>query len=69
MYEILIICSLENLSNLKVNTKGKLSSGEENKVFFRKGKVGDWKNYFTIEMNEKLNHIIEQKFEGSGLRF
>ncbi|KAG5603627.1 hypothetical protein H5410_025119 [Solanum commersonii] len=67
--EILRICSFENLSNLEVNTNGKLSSGEENKVFFRKGKVGDWKNYFTIEMNEKLNHIIEQKFEGSGLRF
>ncbi|KAG5568849.1 hypothetical protein H5410_064136 [Solanum commersonii] len=67
MDEILRMCSFENLSNLEVNTNGKLSTGEENKVFFRKGEVGDWKNYFTIEMNEKLNHIIEQKFQGSGI--
>ena len=67
--EILRMCSFENLSNLEVNTNGKLSSGEENKVFFRKGEVGDWKNYFTIEMSEKLNHIIEQKFQGSGIKF
>ncbi|CAN4124637.1 unnamed protein product [Withania somnifera] len=67
--EILRMCSFENLSNLEVNKNGKLSSGEENKAFFRKGEVGDWNNYFTIEMTEKLNHIIEQKFQGSGLRF
>ncbi|KAM3359250.1 cytosolic sulfotransferase 12-like [Capsicum galapagoense] len=67
--EILRMCSFESLSNLEVNTSGKLSTGAENKVFFRKGEVGDWKNYFTTEMNEKLNHVIEQKFQGSGLRF
>ncbi|TMW81308.1 hypothetical protein EJD97_010476, partial [Solanum chilense] len=67
--EILRMCSFENLSNLEVNINGKLSSGHENKVFFRKGKVGDWKNYFTTEMIEKLNHINEQKFQGSGLKF
>ncbi|KAK4715246.1 hypothetical protein R3W88_013584 [Solanum pinnatisectum] len=69
MDEILRMCSFENLSNLEVNTNGKLSSGVENKVFFRKGEVGDWKNYFTIEMSEKLNHIIEQKFQESGIKF
>ncbi|KAM3269280.1 cytosolic sulfotransferase 12-like [Capsicum chacoense] len=68
--EILRMCSFENLSNLKVNTNGKSSlSGAPNRMFFRKGEVGDWKNYFTIKMNEKLNHVIEQKFQGSGLKF
>lgn len=67
--EILRMCSFENLSNLEVNTKGKVSLGVENKMFFRRGEVGDWKNYFTIEMSEKLNHVIEQKFQGSGLTF
>ncbi|XP_059315981.1 LOW QUALITY PROTEIN: cytosolic sulfotransferase 12-like [Lycium ferocissimum] len=67
--EILRLCSFENLSNLEVNTNGKLSTGEENKMFFRRGEVGDWKNYFSTKMSEKLNHIIEQKFQGSGLRF
>ncbi|XP_055805842.1 cytosolic sulfotransferase 12-like [Solanum dulcamara] len=67
--EILRMCSFENLSNLEVNTNGKLSTGEGTKMFFRRGEIGDWKNYFTVEMSEKLNHIIEQKFQGSGLRF
>ncbi|XP_049403891.1 cytosolic sulfotransferase 12-like isoform X1 [Solanum stenotomum] len=67
--EILTMCSFKNLSNLEVNTIGKLSTGEENKVFFRRGEIGDWKNYFTTEMSEKLNYVIEQKFQGSGLRF
>ncbi|KAK4716131.1 hypothetical protein R3W88_014469 [Solanum pinnatisectum] len=67
--EILRMCSFENLSNLKVNTNGKLSTGEENKMFFRKGEIGDWKNYFTTKMRDKINHIIEEKFQGSGLKF
>ncbi|KAG5603626.1 hypothetical protein H5410_025118 [Solanum commersonii] len=67
--EILRMCSFENLSNLEVNTNGKLSTRAENKVFFRKGEVGDWKNYFTIKMSEKLNHIIKQKFQESEIKF
>ncbi|CAI9775187.1 unnamed protein product [Fraxinus pennsylvanica] len=65
--EILKLCSFGNLSNLEINRTGKLSSGEENKVFFRQGKVGDWKNHLTIEMVEKLDRITEQKLRGSGL--
>nr|XP_025886776.1 cytosolic sulfotransferase 5-like [Solanum lycopersicum] len=67
--EILRMCSFEKLKSLEVNTNGKLSSGEENKVFFRRGEIGDWRNYFTTEMNDKLNHIIEEKFQGTGLKF
>ncbi|KAK4726790.1 hypothetical protein R3W88_031707 [Solanum pinnatisectum] len=67
--EILKMCSFENLSNLEVNTNEKLSTREGNKMFFRKGEIGDWKNYFTVEMSEKLNHITEQKFDGSRLKF
>ncbi|KAG5603622.1 hypothetical protein H5410_025114 [Solanum commersonii] len=66
--EILRMCSFDNLSNLEVNRNGKLSSGEKNKVFFRRGEVGDWKNYFTKEMSEKIDNIIKQKFQGSGLK-
>ncbi|KAG5613888.1 hypothetical protein H5410_013712, partial [Solanum commersonii] len=65
--EILKMCSFENLSNLKVNTNEKLPTGEGNKTFFRKEEIGDWKNYFTVEMSENLNRITEQKFHGFGL--
>ncbi|KAL2559162.1 Cytosolic sulfotransferase 13 [Forsythia ovata] len=64
---ILKLCSFDTLSNLKINRTGKLSSGEENKAFFRQGKVGDWKNHLPIEMAQKLDQITEQKFSGSGL--
>nr|XP_004247253.1 cytosolic sulfotransferase 12-like [Solanum lycopersicum] len=67
--EILRVCSFENLRNLEVNTNGKLSAGVANKNFFRRGEIGDWKNYFTVEMKDKLNEIIEQKLQGSGLKF
>lgn len=66
---IVELCSFDNLSNLKVNKVGKLPSGEDYSVFFRKGEVGDWKNHLTSEMVERLDRICKEKFEGSGLTF
>lgn len=28
--------------------------------FFRKGKVGNWKNYFTHEMNDQVDQVISK---------
>uniref|UniRef100_A0A0E0AXL9 Sulfotransferase n=1 Tax=Oryza glumipatula TaxID=40148 RepID=A0A0E0AXL9_9ORYZ len=41
----------------------------ESSVFFRKGEVGDWKNYLTEEMAKKLDAVIAEKLKGSGLTF
>ncbi|KAE8684019.1 Flavonol sulfotransferase-like [Hibiscus syriacus] len=61
-------CSFENLSNLEVNKSEKdYRKVIQNKMFFRKGKVGDWKNYLTPEMAARLDQIIQQKLSGSGL--
>ncbi|KAL1202356.1 Cytosolic sulfotransferase 5 [Cardamine amara subsp. amara] len=67
--EILDLCSLRKLSSLKVNKTGKLYNGRDHSNFFRKGEVGDWKNYFTPEMENKIDMIIEEKLQGSGLKF
>ncbi|XP_065871244.1 flavonol sulfotransferase-like [Euphorbia lathyris] len=69
--KIVKLCSFESLSNLDVNKSasqqkdGTFTLGNE--AFFRKGKVGDWKNYLTPEMAEKIDQITSQKFGGSGL--
>ena len=35
----------------------------------RKGVVGDWKNYFTPELNERFDNEVLTKLKGSGLEF
>ena len=37
--------------------------------FIRKGEVGDWKNYFTEEQNNRLDSLYADKMVGSGLEF
>ena len=35
----------------------------------RKGVVGDWKNYFTPELNERFENEVLAKLKGTGLQF
>ncbi|KAE8730904.1 Flavonol sulfotransferase-like [Hibiscus syriacus] len=66
--KIVKMCSFENLSNLEVNKSEKVRMGVvQHKMYFRKGKVGDWKNCLTSEMAERLDRITHQKLSGSGL--
>ena len=37
--------------------------------FMRKGEVGDWKNYFTDEMNKRMDEAIDKNFKPIGLEF
>ncbi|KAG6712783.1 hypothetical protein I3842_05G118800 [Carya illinoinensis] len=67
--DILSLCSFDNLSTLEVNKSGKLSSGHPNEAFFRLGKVGDYTNYLTAEMVEKLDRITEENFRETQLKF
>ncbi|KAL3511000.1 hypothetical protein ACH5RR_030401 [Cinchona calisaya] len=66
--EFLTLCSFGNLRNLEVNKSGKLSSGEENEAYFRRGEVGDWKNFLTAEMVDRINSLAEEKFGASRLK-
>ncbi|XP_039013451.1 flavonol sulfotransferase-like [Hibiscus syriacus] len=71
--DIVKLCSFENLSNLEVNRKSvhKFSRDSlvDNRHFFRKGIVGDWKNCLTDEMIKRLNQITSDKLFGPGLLF
>ncbi|XP_025014425.1 cytosolic sulfotransferase 6 [Ricinus communis] len=59
-------CSLDRLKNLAV-TKNGMTSKVPNSFFYRLGTVGDWKNYLTPEMSERLDHITRMKLQSSGL--
>ncbi|XP_048257065.1 sulfotransferase 1B1-like isoform X3 [Haliotis rufescens] len=37
--------------------------------FYRKGEVGDWKNWFTVAENEKFDRIWNDKVKESGIQF
>ena len=37
------------------------------KQFLRKGEIGDWKNYFDKERNEKWEEWIAENIKGTGL--
>ncbi|XP_065871868.1 cytosolic sulfotransferase 17-like [Euphorbia lathyris] len=71
--KIVKLCSFESLSNLEVNKSKSKNTVKhspikiENNLFFRKGEIGDWNNYLTVEMAEKLDQIIHERFRGSGL--
>ncbi|KAL8206133.1 hypothetical protein R6Q57_009684 [Mikania cordata] len=69
--EIIKLCSFENLRNLQVNKKGVEKFGKmvevEKQDFFIKGEIGDWKNYLSEEMQDRIDGIIAQKFKDSGL--
>ncbi|GJX08327.1 cytosolic sulfotransferase 5-like protein [Tanacetum coccineum] len=39
----------------------------DNETFFRKGVVGDWENYLTEEMKDRIDSITINKLKDSGL--
>ncbi|KAG5626855.1 hypothetical protein H5410_012073 [Solanum commersonii] len=71
--EIVARCDFESLSNLEVNKSGmhrpETTQEISNNVFFRKGKIGDWKNYLTEDMAKLIDDITHDKFQSSGLTF
>ena len=44
-------------------------AGEGEISLLWKGVVGDWKNYFTPELNERFENEVLAKLKGSGLEF
>ncbi|KAF7836243.1 cytosolic sulfotransferase 15-like [Senna tora] len=64
---IIELCSFGKMKEMEVNKSGKISLRSEvvNKYFFRNGETGDWVNYFSPQMTEKLSKVIEEKFGGS----
>ncbi|XP_047200780.1 cytosolic sulfotransferase 2-like isoform X3 [Girardinichthys multiradiatus] len=60
-------------NNMKHN---KMANGSADEVFdfqispfLRKGRVGDWKNHFTVKQDEEFNEDYERKMKNTDLHF
>ncbi|KAG1652909.1 Sulfotransferase family cytosolic 1B member 1 [Nymphon striatum] len=42
---------------------------KEGTQFMRKGIAGDWKNKFTVAMNERMDEWIDENTRGTGIKF
>ena len=38
-------------------------------AFFRKGEVGDWKNYFSAKQSAEMDRMCEEKLKDTGIEF
>ena len=66
---IIKLCSFQKMKELEVNKSGTFGRNFENKFLFRKGEIGDWVNYLSPSMAQKLTKVMEDKLGGSGLTF
>ncbi|KAJ0103404.1 hypothetical protein Patl1_04823 [Pistacia atlantica] len=68
--DITTFCSFDSMKKLEANkTAGRSSIGYTTNMFFRKGKVGDWEDYLTPSMVERLQKLVKKKFDEYGLTF
>ncbi|XVF42619.1 hypothetical protein PTKIN_Ptkin01aG0378600 [Pterospermum kingtungense] len=67
--EIAELCGCGSLKELDVNKNGVHVYGIPHNTFFRKAKVGDWTNYLTPTMVERLKKLIQENLDNSGLTF
>ncbi|KAK6925167.1 Sulfotransferase domain [Dillenia turbinata] len=71
--DLVDFCSFDNLRNLEVSRTGNFQATEEfkvsNKLFYRRGDIGDWKNHLTRQMQERIDQITEERFTSCGLMF
>ncbi len=45
------------------------SGVEEIKGFFRKGRIGSWRDQFTADEGERFDALLAERLAGSGLTF
>ncbi|GFP83111.1 cytosolic sulfotransferase 15 [Phtheirospermum japonicum] len=64
------LCSFDNLKSLEAAYLEKNPDHPGyRKGIYRKGEVGDWVNYLSPAMAERVQELMEEKLSGSGLSF
>lgn len=70
--EIAEACDFQNLKKADAEVKVQVQSMKNDKrpsIMYRKGQVGDWKNYFTVEQNEKVDEWLAENLIDTELKF
>ncbi|KAL2920980.1 Cytosolic sulfotransferase 5 [Bienertia sinuspersici] len=67
--DIIQLCSIKNLKELEVNKSGVFNKYYDKKSYFRKGEIGDGIQQLAPSMVERMNKLMEEKLEGTGLSF
>ncbi|KAL2893524.1 Cytosolic sulfotransferase 5, partial [Bienertia sinuspersici] len=66
---IIEMCKINNLKEMEGNKSGVINKFYDKKSYFRKGEIGDWTNYFTPTMEERMKKLMDDKLSGTGLSF
>ncbi|XP_046561662.1 sulfotransferase 1A2-like isoform X2 [Haliotis rubra] len=72
--DLIEACSFKNLKEKEARHKQEgIDPGIWKKgaggTFYRKGEIGDWKNWFTVAENERFDQIWDEKMKNSGMKF
>ena len=66
-YKVLKLDDLLYIDNYRKVTVEAFGGDELREKFIRKGKVGDWKNYFTEENNKIWDEWIAENLKGTDI--
>ncbi|XP_052759764.1 sulfotransferase 1B1-like [Mya arenaria] len=63
--EVMAACGFENMQK----AEHVIRESHKDIVMYRKGQVGDWKNYFTVKESEIYDAVIARELENTDIRF
>ncbi|KAL4225326.1 hypothetical protein ACF0H5_016014 [Mactra antiquata] len=69
IHQIADACNFANLKKADTEIKAPADGWPKLDFMYRKGEVGDWKNHFTVSLNEEMDKWIGENGRGSHIKF